>query len=71
MVLLLLLLFFNIIKGYQKMLQPVSTHAKYAIKWPCEGDLDQENTISPILDLVILLILEFKHTCMRTCISGV
>lgn len=53
------------------MLQPVSTHAKYAIKWPCEGDLDQENTISPILDLVILLILEFKHTCMRTCISGV
>lgn len=51
--LLLFLLFFNIIKGYQKKLQPVSAHAKYTIKWPCEGDFDPENTIFPLLDLVI------------------
>lgn len=37
-----LLLFFNIIKGYQKQRHPVSTHAKQTIEWPWEGDFDQE-----------------------------
>lgn len=49
----LLLLFFNIIKGYQKKLQPVSTHAEYTSKCPYDRHFDQENTIFLLRDLLI------------------
>lgn len=72
MVLLLLLwLFFNIIKGYQKQLHPVSTHAEDTIKWPYKRNFSQENNKFFLFWILWFCESGVQTSSMATCFSGV